>query len=173
MRTMNLLIMSLYPFLVFSQTADVVYTNAKVWTGDKSKPQAETIAIFNGKILAVGTHRTLEGYISPKTKIFDLHGKLLLPGFIDDHTHFMSGGFQLQSVNLRYADSEQEFSRLIKERTEKYPKRWITGGDWDHDRWKGGHLPTKELINNVTSSTPVFVNRYDGHMALEIGRAHV
>ncbi|HEX9829862.1 MAG TPA: amidohydrolase, partial [Bacteroidota bacterium] len=57
-------------------------------------------------------------------------------------------------------------ARIIKERAEKYPGRWITGGDWDHDRWKSASLPTKELIDRYTPNTPVFVNRYDGHMAL-------
>jgi len=90
----------------------------------------------------------------------------MLPGFIDNHTHFMSGGFQLQSVDLRNAKSEAEFAALIEARAEKYSTRWITGGDWDHDNWPGGNLPTKELIDRATARTPVFVNRYDGHMAL-------
>jgi len=152
--------------LLFSQRADIIFVNGKIWTVDDARPTAEAVAVLAGKIVAVGTTAEIRALASPSTTVIDLKSKLLLPGFIDNHTHFMSGGFQLQSVNLRYADSENEFARLIAERSSKYPSRWITGGDWDHDRWKGGHLPTKELIDKSTPTTPVFVNRYDGHMAL-------
>ena len=166
MHVLNLAILTLCPYLALAQLADIIFTNGSVRTIDKSQPRAEAIAVSNGKILAVGTSQAMKKYISSKTTVVDLHGRCTLPGFIDNHTHFMSGGFQLQSVNLRYADNEKEFARLIKERAENYPRRWITGGDWDHDRWPGGNLPSKELIDSVAPSTPVFVNRYDGHMAL-------
>src|SRR5258708_38245703 len=145
-----LILLSFFPMLTLAQTAEIVFTNANVWTVDSSKPRAEAVAVTNGKILAVGSKHDIAAYISPKTVIVDLKGKFMLPGFIDDHTHFMSGGFQLQSVNLRYADDEQEFARLIKERAKQFPLRWITGGDWDHDRWKGGRLPTRQLIDAAT-----------------------
>jgi predicted amidohydrolase YtcJ len=78
----------------------------------------------------------------------------------------MSGGFQLQSVDLRYTNNEEEFATIVKKRAEERPGKWITGGDWDHDNWKSANLPTKEMIDKYTPTTPVFVNRYDGHMAL-------
>jgi len=149
-----------------NQIADVVFTNARIWTVDKSRPNAEAVAVLGGRILAVGTGAEIKKNVGKPTKVYDLGGKRMLPGFIDNHTHFMSGGFQLQSVDLKHAKSEQEFAKLIRERAEKYPQRWITGGDWDHDNWPGGKLPTKELVDSFTQGTPVFVNRYDGHMAL-------
>ncbi len=149
-----------------AQRADIIFINGNIWTVDSLRPTAEAVAVFGGKVLSVGTTAAIKRLASSRTKVVDLKKKLLLPGFIDDHTHFMSGGFQLESVNLRYADSREEFARLIAERAKSYPARWITGGDWDHDRWKGGPLPTKELIDAFTPNTPVFVNRYDGHMAL-------
>lgn len=148
------------------QLADVAFINAKIWTVDARRPEAEAVAVLGGKILAVGTNAEIKKHIGKTTEVVDVQGRRMLPGFIDNHTHFMSGGFQLQSVDLRYANNEEEFARLIKERAEKHPGRWITGGDWDHDRWPGGRLPTKELIDRYTPNTPVFVNRYDGHMAL-------
>ncbi len=158
----------LFPFLAFSQiqVADVVFTNAKVWTVDPGKPVAQAVAVSGDRIIAVGTNAEIRSLAGPKTKITDIGGRLMLPGFIDNHTHFSSGGFQLQNVDLRDAASEREFARRIRERAERYPSRWITGGDWDHDNWPGGNLPTKELIDEVTPGTPVFVNRYDGHMVL-------
>ena len=149
-----------------SQLDDLVFINGKVWTVDPSRPTAEAIAVLGGRILAVGTRAEIKNTIGKQTRVVDLQGKRLLPGFIDNHTHFMSGGFQLQSVDLRDARNETEFARRIKERTEKEPNRWITGGDWDHDNWPGGNLPTKDLIDKFPPRTPVFVNRYDGHMAL-------
>ena len=166
MRVLNLVLLAIFPSLALSQAADIVFTHGRVRTVDPSLPLAEAVAVARGRILAVGTSAEMKQYISPKTTVVDLHGRCMLPGFIDNHTHFMSGGFQLQSVDLRTADSQREFARRIRERAEHYPRRWITGGDWDHDRWPGGNPPTKELIDSVAPSTPVFVNRYDGHMAL-------
>ncbi|MEX0602723.1 MAG: amidohydrolase [Bacteroidota bacterium] len=148
------------------QTADLVFINGKLWTVDSTRPEAEAVAVLGDRILAVGTTREIRRHVTAATKVIDLKGKRMLPGFIDNHTHFMSGGFQLQSVDLRHAKNEQEFAGLIRGRAAEHPGRWITGGDWDHDNWPGGNLPTRELIDAVTGSTPVFVNRYDGHMAL-------
>ena len=149
-----------------AQSADLVLINGNVWTVDDAKPTAQAVAVRFDRITAVGTNDEIRKLIGTGTKVIDLKGRLLLPGFIDDHTHFMSGGFQLQNVDLRDAKSQEEFARRIGERARKYPGRWMTGGDWDHDNWPGGALPTKDLIDPLTPNTPVFVNRYDGHMAL-------
>jgi len=149
-----------------TQPADLVLRNGVVWTADPANPKAEGVVVRADRIAFVGTTEQVSAFIGPTTKVIDLKGRLLLPGFIDNHTHFMSGGFQLQSVDLRFASSESEFARLISERAERAPGEWITGGDWDHDNWPGGNLPTKELIDQATPNTPVFVSRYDGHMAL-------
>ncbi len=148
------------------QSADIIFINGKIWTVDASTPEAEAVAVFNGRIIAVGASKEIRRYAGSRTKVVDLRQKRMLPGFIDNHTHFMSGGFQLQSVDLRTAKDEAEFAAIIKKRAEDRPGKWITGGDWDHDLWKSGALPTKELIDRFTPTTPVIVNRYDGHMAL-------
>lgn len=148
------------------RSADLLLVNGKVWTVDRSRPEAQAIAVAGDRILAVGSNEAMRALAGPNATVIDLRGRRTLPGFIDNHTHFMTGGFQLQSVDLRNASTPQEFARRIAERASKHPGRWITGGDWDHDAWPGGPLPTKELIDAVTGSTPVFVNRYDGHMAL-------
>ena len=149
-----------------SERADLVFTNAAVWTADPSSPEARAVAVLKDRIVRVGSAEDVAPLIGPDTKVIDLEGKLLLPGFIDNHTHFMGGGFQLQSVDLRFATTQEEFAKRIRDRAESRPGTWITGGDWDHDNWPGGALPTKELIDRETPTTPVFVSRYDGHMAL-------
>jgi predicted amidohydrolase YtcJ len=147
--------------------ADTIIINAVVHTMDPAQPLAEAVAIYANRIVAVGTSKEVRKLAGPTTRIIDAKKRLLLPGFNDAHTHFLSGGFQLSSVDLRDANSQQEFAARIKTFAEKLPKgRWITGGDWDHERWPDAKLPTRELIDSFTPDTPVFVNRLDGHMAL-------
>ncbi|HET9478492.1 MAG TPA: amidohydrolase [Pyrinomonadaceae bacterium] len=150
-----------------SLVADIIITNAVVHTMDPAQPTAEAVAIYANRIVAVGSTKDIRKLAGPNTRRIDAKKRLLLPGFNDAHTHFLSGGFQLSSVDLRDANSPQEFAARIKAFAEKLPKgRWITGGDWDHERWPDAKLPTKELIDSFTPDTPVFVNRLDGHMAL-------
>src|SRR5689334_14693563 len=147
--------------------ADTIIINAVVHTMDIAQPTAEAVAIYGNRIVAVGSTNDIRKLAGPNTRTIDAQQRLLLPGFNDAHTHFLSGGFQLSSVDLREASSPQEFSARIKAFAAKVSKgRWITGGDWDHERWPDAKLPTKELIDSFTAETPVFVNRLDGHMAL-------
>ncbi len=147
--------------------ADVIIINAKVHTMDKNQPIAEAVAMLGNRIVAVGSTKEINKLAGPNTKQIDAKGQLVLPGFNDAHTHFMSGGFQLSSVDLRDANTPQEFAERIRDFAAKLPEgRWITGGDWDHERWPKADLPTKELIDRYTPNTPIFVNRLDGHMSL-------
>jgi predicted amidohydrolase YtcJ len=148
-------------------SADLIITNAKIWTVDKAHPQAEALAVLGDRIVAVGVANDVDAWHGPHTKVLDAHGKLLLPGFDDAHVHFVDGGSHLQDVQLKDAASPEEFARRIGDRARTTPKgEWITGGDWDEQKWSPADLPTKELIDPVTPETPVWVNRYDGHESL-------
>ncbi|MDX6271515.1 MAG: hypothetical protein QOD28_2738 [Acidobacteriota bacterium] len=150
-----------------NMTADLVVINANVRTLDKARPQAEAVAVYGTRIAAVGTNAEIRQLAGERTRVIDAHGALVLPGFNDAHVHFIEGGGHLSSVQLRDAASPQEFAERIRQFAAKSPKgRWITGGDWDHERWPGAPLPTKELIDKFTPDHPVFVNRLDGHMSL-------
>jgi predicted amidohydrolase YtcJ len=148
--------------------ADVVITGGQVWTGLSSgRGQPGAVAIAHGKILAVGDSTDVARYVGPKTEVLRANGGLVLPGLADAHTHFIDGGFQLASVDLRDAATPQEFVHRLKEYAGRLkPGEWITGGDWDHTLWRGAPLPHHEWIDSVTPNNPVFVNRLDGHMAL-------
>ncbi|HJZ80411.1 MAG TPA: amidohydrolase family protein, partial [Pyrinomonadaceae bacterium] len=147
--------------------ADLVIVNAKVHTMDRNQPAAEALAIKGNRIVAIGSSREIQKLAGSATKTIDAKGRVVLPGFNDAHVHFMSGGFQLSSVDLRDANTPQEFAERIRDFAARLPPgRWLTGGDWDHERWPEAKLPTKELIDKFTPNTPVFVNRLDGHMAL-------
>jgi predicted amidohydrolase YtcJ len=147
--------------------ADLIVTNAKIWTVDAARPTAEAVAVLGDRIVAVGSESEIAAWRGPKTSVIDAHGKRLLPGFNDAHVHFVSGGMQLDSVQLNDATSAEEIKRRVGERAAQTPKgEWITGGDWDETKWNPPRLPTRELIDPVTGDRPVFLSRYDGHMGL-------
>ena len=134
---------------------------------DAVKPTAEAIAVMGNKIVAVGTNAEIQKLSGANTKTIDAKGKLIIPGFNDAHVHFLEGGYQLSSVDLRDAKSPEEFTRRIKEFAAKLPKgRWILGGKWDHENWTPNNLPTAAMIDAATPDNPVFIDRLDGHMSL-------
>ena len=146
---------------------ELIILHATIHTMDRNRPLAEALAVLGNRILSVGEDAQIKKLAGPRTRVIDAHGQLLLPGFNDAHVHFLSGGFQLSSVNLRDADSPSVFADRIRLFAQGLPEgKWITGGDWDHERWPDAPLPTKELIDRYTTKTPVFVSRLDGHMAL-------
>ena len=148
--------------------ADLVITGGVVWTGLSSgQPHPGAVAVKGGRILAVGDTAAVRRYVGGETQVLSARGGLIMPGFSDGHTHFINGGFQLASVDLRDAATPQEFIRRLKAYAQKLkPGEWITGGDWDHTLWKGAPLPRREWIDSVTPNNPVFVDRLDGHEAL-------
>ena len=147
--------------------ADLIIRNANIWTVDKSHPTAQAVAVLGDRIVAVGSNDDVDAWRGAGTRTVDASGKLLLPGFNDAHVHFVDGGRALDSVQLNDATSAQEFARRIAERVKRTPKgAWVTGGDWDETKWNPSAMPSKELIDPFTPDTPVFVGRYDGHMAL-------
>jgi predicted amidohydrolase YtcJ len=153
--------------LLMQAYADLVLVNGKIWTVNPAQPDAQAVACVNGRIGAVGPNEEIRRWVGPKTRVIDLAGKLVVPGFNDAHVHFYSGGTRLSGIQLRDARTPQEFRDRIAAYAAKTPKdRWITGGDWNHENWPGGPLPTRQLIDAVTPDHPVFVNRLDGHMGL-------
>ena len=139
----------------------------KVWTGNPEKPWAEGFAVSGDSIIAVGTGKELRAYQGEKTQLITAAaGQLVVPGFIDNHTHFIDGGYMLSSVQLRDARTPAEFINRIKafSKTIK-PGEWILGGNWDHQNW-GGELPDRIWIDSVTKDNPVWINRLDGHSCL-------
>ena len=147
--------------------ADLIITHAKVWTVDKNQPMAEAVAVLGDRIIAVGSNADIETLRNDATKLIDAQGKLLLPGFNDAHVHFISGGEQLDAVQLNDVTSTSELVHRVAEQAKKTPKNeWIQNGDWDETKWNPPNLPDKELVDPVTPNNPVFLSRYDGHSAL-------
>jgi hypothetical protein len=155
-----------------SATADAAHAptlavvNARVWTGDPRRPWADAIAVDGERITLVGTSAEVKKLAAPSTRVIDAGGMMVVPGFIDSHVHFITGGFGLSSVQLRDAKTPAEFIRRIKEYAATLPPgAWITEGNWDHEQW-GGELPRRDWIDSLTPDNPVWINRLDGHMSL-------
>ena len=161
------------PADAFAQpTAELALVDGKVWTLDAAKPEAQAVAVWQGRILAVGTTEAIRPLIGPKTRVVDLRGRRVLPGFSDCHVHLLSGGLQLRRVDLKDAADEAEFGRRLKAFDKQLPPgRWMLGGNWDHDRAFRGRLPTAALVDRYVADRPCFLSRYDGHMALANSRA--
>jgi len=159
----------LTPLTAFSAriVPDLLVFNAAVRTMDAEQPQAEAVAVLGNRIVAVGSSKELRALAGPATRLVDAAGRSVLPGFNDAHVHWLSGGFSLTNVDLRDAASPAELARRLEAFARQLPKgRWILGGDWDHEKFPDGQLPTRRDIDAATPEHPVFVTRLDGHMAL-------
>lgn len=158
-------------FLFFScqkegPKADLIITNANIWTSNTAAPQAQAMAISADTILAVGTNAKIQNFKGPNSEIVDAEGKFIVPGFIDSHVHLMMGGNSLLSVELRDAATPEEFAKRIGDYAQTLEKgKWIEEGNWDHTLW-GGELPHKSWIDAKTKDNPLAVYRIDGHMIL-------
>jgi len=143
----------------------VVY--GRVWTGDSARPWAGAVAVAGDTVSAVGDSAEIAELVAPGTRVLANGDGLVTPGFMDGHLHFLDGGFQLASVDLRPANAKNEFvERVAAFASERKPGEWIVGGDWDHERWPGTPLPHRSWIDSVTPDNPVLLYRLDGHMAL-------
>lgn len=147
--------------------ANIILLQGRVWTGNPLQPWAEAVGISGERIIAVGSAKEVKKLGRKEAVIINLRGALILPGFIDCHTHFLEGGFFLLSIQLRAAKSRAEFISLIEKKAKELGEgEWILNGDWDHEQFDPPQLPRKEWIDGVTPKNPVCVNRLDGHMVL-------
>ncbi|MBL7817312.1 MAG: amidohydrolase [Saprospiraceae bacterium] len=146
--------------------ATLVVINARIWTGNTAQTWAEALAVRGDSLVFVGDTEGGKKWIDANTKVIDAQGKMVTPGFIDSHVHFLDGGFNLTSVQLRDAKTKAEFIKRIADFAKTVPAgTWITGGDWDHQNW-GGELPQAAWVDSITPNNPLWLNRLDGHMSL-------
>jgi predicted amidohydrolase YtcJ len=158
--------------------ADVIFTHGNVFTGvaEASSLGAgkryEAIAAHGDRILAVGSRADIEKLKGPDTKVVDLDGHFVMPGFNDAHLHLAHAGQEKVNVNLIGVKSLDEFRERIRAKVEKAaPAEWVTGGGWDETLWPVKVVPTRWDVDEVSSGHPVFLTRVDGHIAVANTRA--
>lgn len=150
-----------------AKEASLILVNAKVWTENPAEPAAQAVAFEGNRILAVGDNDAIRKLAGTDTRIIDLHGRLVLPGFNDAHVHFLGGGGALIGVQLGTANSQTEFRDRVAAFAKTLPPgAWIRNGLWDHQRWNPAAPPNHKLIDDVCGDHPALLWRLDGHMAL-------
>ena len=164
-----------FSFLI-AEKADLVIQNAYVWTVDLSKPKAEAVAVRNNKIIFVGSNKAVQKYIDGNTNIIDAGGKLVLPGFNDNHVHFESTCRIVTGLNLLDVHQEKPFISRMRDVHERFtPGVWITGGLWSaYQAWESSSIseegrkakidffkPQRKMVDSFTAERPVFIQRFD------------
>ena len=136
-----------------------LYRNGRIWTGAASAPWTDAMAVSGERILALGKHALAQS----TARSVDLQGALVVPGFIDNHTHYTIGSAALTQVDLESAKTKQAFIAAIGAAVQTLkPGKWLEGFGWDAERW-GGELPMRQWVDMVTGDTPISLTRSDGH----------
>ena len=159
-----LLILTLSACSPAKQEADLILTNAKVYTVDAAFSTAEAIAIKDQRILAVGSAEEINLKYSSED-VRDLKGAFVYPGWIDAHCHFFGYGMNLNAVDVAGTNSVDEIITMLKEHQAKNPGAWITGRGWDQNDWEVQEFPDKSMLDAHFPDTPVLLRRIDGHAA--------
>ncbi len=147
-----------------SGRADFVVLNGRVFTADDAKPWAEAVAVTDGRITAVGSTSEIQRLMGEGTTVLDVKGRLVLPGLIDAHVHFASGGKSLASLTFRGADSIARVQELVAAKIKELPPGTpVYGSQYDHTLFPGGRWPDKEDLDTVSPDNPVVIERVDGH----------
>jgi predicted amidohydrolase YtcJ len=144
--------------------ADTIIARGKVYTGNVEQPWAQTVAIRDGKIIAVGDEQTIFKLRSPLTDVIEAGGHLVLPGFVDCHIHFIDGSLSLGRVNLEGAKDAADIQQRLREYAAKHPgKDWVLGRGWNYAMFGAEALPHRKYLDEVFPDRPVFLEGYDGH----------
>jgi predicted amidohydrolase YtcJ len=144
--------------------ADFVIRNAKIFTGWDAKPWAQALAAKDGKVAAVGADAEIGAWIGPDTRVVDAAGRLVIPGLIDAHTHFSSGGRSLISLSFRGVRSVEKVREMVAVKIKELPPgAAVFGAEYDHSLFPGGRWPSKADLDVVSPANPVVIERVDGH----------
>jgi predicted amidohydrolase YtcJ len=153
------------------EKADMIIKNAKIYTVNNDFGLAEAMAVYEGKIIAVGSESEILHRFESKN-VIDLEGKPVYPGFIDAHCHFYGYGLGLlQRADLTSTNSFDEIIEIVKKHHENYASFWIEGRGWDQNDWEIKAFPDKEKLDILFPDNPVLLTRIDGHAAIANSKA--
>jgi predicted amidohydrolase YtcJ len=148
-------------------TADLIITNARIYTVDASRPFVEAMVVANGRVVFTGPARAAITYRGSNTRVLDAQGQTVIPGMIDAHVHLLGLGTALRTVDLVGTTSyDQVIARVAARAREVPPGTWITGRGWDQNDWGDTRFPTHDALSRAVPNHPVYLTRIDGHAAL-------
>lgn len=173
MRSFTLLPMFIATALVAQERpADLIVTNARIYTVDDARPLAEAMAVRDGRILFVGSNRGAQSFAGPRSNRLDLRGQTVIPGMVDAHAHLVSLGTALRTIDLVGTRSYDEIVQKVVEHARSVPAgEWIRGRGWDQNDWADTRFPTHEALSRAVPDHPVYLTRVDGHAALVNAKA--
>jgi predicted amidohydrolase YtcJ len=146
------------------QPADTILIHGKIYTVNAKQPWAQAVAVSGEKIVAVGDDAEIEKLRGPGTRVIDADEKLVLPGFVDCHIHFLEGSISLGQANLEGAKNPADIQRILREYAQKRTgDTWILGGGWNYAMFGKENLPNKKYLDELFPDRPVFLVGYDGH----------
>lgn len=152
------------------QPADIVFRGGGVYTVNAARSWAEAVAVRAGRIVYVGADAGVASWIGPQTRLIDLHGKMLLPGFHDVHVHLVGGGIELGECNINDLTTLEQILDAVRRFAEQHPeKKWIRGGGWPLTL--AGGNPHKALLDKIVPDRPVILDAFDGHSSWVNSRA--
>ena len=152
--------------------ADLIVTNARIYTSDVNRPVAEALAVRDGLIAFVGSNRGALALAGPKTERLDLSGRTVITGMVDAHAHLLGLGQALRTVNLVGTKSYDEvIARVVERAKTARPGEWIRGRGWDQNDWADTRFPTHAALSRAVPNNPVYLTRVDGHAALVNAKA--
>ncbi len=154
-----------------ARPAELVLRNGAVYTLNAAEPWAAAVAVSGGRIVWVGPESGVSGWIGPESRVFDLGGKMVLPGFQDSHVHLAAGGVELQECALGELSTSDELVAAVKACAEREPGLpWVVGNGWPLPAFPGAN-PHKSLLDAVVPDRPVFLSAADGHSVWVNSRA--
>jgi predicted amidohydrolase YtcJ len=147
--------------------AELIVTGGRIYTVDETRPVVEAFAVSKGHFVFAGSARDAMLYKGPATRVLDVHGATVYPGFIDAHAHMLGLGLALSSVDLVGVSSYEEVVSRVAARAKTVPAgQWITGNGWDQNRWPEKEFPTNAALTKAVPDHPVMLDRVDGHAIL-------
>ncbi len=149
------------------QAADLILTNATIYTGDSTAAPVEAVAVKDGNIVYVGDADGAAEFQGTDTEVIDLTGRFVFPGFVDAHAHFGGIGDRELSLNLQGINSKDEFLAKVEEAVERVaPGEWVTGRGWIETFWDPPVFPTRHDLDRIAPDNPVLLSRADGHASI-------
>ena len=150
-----------------AETAETIFINGNIYTVNDKQPFAQAIAVKGDRIIFVGANADAAQFRGDKTRIVDLAGKTVTPGFTDSHCHIFGIGEREMTLNLEGTNTREDFLAKVKERVAQTERdKWITGRGWIETFWKPPQFPTRDDLDKIAPDNPVFLTRADGHAAL-------